>query len=109
MVAVKIALNRSPLPKSKAPLDMKSRHASVPFAPFEREQQGKGPSPSLVIRPHHGNPAPRQIRQQLIPTSIDLDQLRHTASNATRPFASHTGHSEIRSFPMTQIDVAQTS
>ena len=57
MVAVKIALNRRPLPKSKAPLDMKSRHASVPFAAFEREQQGKSLVPLLVISPHHGNPA----------------------------------------------------
>jgi hypothetical protein len=30
----------------------------MPFAPFEREQQGKSLGPSLVISLPHGNPAP---------------------------------------------------
>ena len=29
----------------------------MPFAPFEREQQGKSLGPSLVIVLHHGDPA----------------------------------------------------
>jgi hypothetical protein len=56
MIAMPITLNSDPLAKPKASLDVMSWHASVPFAPFEREQQGKSLVPSLVIRPHHGNP-----------------------------------------------------
>ena len=41
MNAMPITLNSDPLAKSKVSLDVMSRHAAMPFAPFEREQQGK--------------------------------------------------------------------
>jgi hypothetical protein len=57
MNAMPITLNSDPLAKSKASLDVMSRHAAMPFAPFEREQQGKSLGPSLVSVLPHGDPA----------------------------------------------------